>query len=702
MATVDDTTDPLLESGDTQESASDASDTDVSKSDETPEQRNRRIEKLMAGKLDSSEEINKLYRSQWKENVERRMGYAIGTYNTGTILDEVEGQSEINPDWSLTKTKVANLYSQVPKVLLTHESEQYAGAIPPFAKALNYEIGKKRARAGVAMEECCNDMVNAAGIGAYIVGYAARFDQVQVPTIDVTGVDPQVVDEGMKLGVVPSQTVPRVVSDKFFWTRIAPTDIRVPREFLGSDFDDADWVGRCGRMSKSDAQHEFKLDEEQLAKLTEHYGYDENLRVEDGERNSMLDSKGVTYEEAYYWRHRFDPSELHLKAIWRIVFVDGLEEAVIHEPWKGQKYDEQSGSYIGSCLFPIRVGTLTYISDNPIPPSDSQAGRPQVLDLRKSRQHVFLQRARSLPQRWHDVNRFNALQLEMFNRGEWQNSIPVNGSGERAMGEIAKASHPSESFEFDRMTSNDLRDVWNLGPNQAGNYSSGETSATEANNVQAGFNTNIGKERDRVAKFFLGGVEVMAGLMVLYSDFKILSEQERMQMQQAWNMKQILHDLVFDIWPDSTVRLDPQVEIDRLLKGLNMTAQSGYVNPKYPITRVWELLGVDPAKVIMDPQPKQPDPVAKFTFNGKDDIINPAVAAILAKEGQLPGPQEVQAAQAFLVACQQPPQVPQPQQGMLPGMGGPPAPPGVPTEPAHPDWHLPDRIAKRERDAGTV
>ena len=64
------------------------------------------------------------------------------------------------------------------------------------------------------------------------------------------------------------------------------------------------------------------------------------------------------FNEAFYWRHRFDPDEKHFKAIWRIVYVDGIDEPVIHEPWKGQQYDQQSGTYVGSCKFPIQVLTL--------------------------------------------------------------------------------------------------------------------------------------------------------------------------------------------------------------------------------------------------------------------------------------------------------------------------------------------------------
>src|SRR5574342_1396418 len=142
------------------------------------EQRNRKIEKLFSGKLDRAEETNKRYRSEWKRNVELRMGRTAGADPTGGVwTGEDEIQSELNPDWSLTKTKVANLYSQVPAVILEHHNDQYGPAIPPFAKALNYELGEQRANVCVPMEECLNDVVNASGIAGMYVYYAARFDK---------------------------------------------------------------------------------------------------------------------------------------------------------------------------------------------------------------------------------------------------------------------------------------------------------------------------------------------------------------------------------------------------------------------------------------------------------------------------------------------------------------------------------------------
>jgi hypothetical protein len=91
------------------------------------------------------------------------------------------------------------------------------------------------------------------------------------------------------------------------------------------------------------------------------------------------------------------------------------------------------------------------------------------------------------------------------------------------------------------------------------------------------------------------------------------------------------------------VRLDAEQRIEQLTKALNLTAQSGYVNPKAVIAEIWELSGVDPSKVVIDPQPKAPEPV-KVSIGSAEDIINPVMLATLMRTGQAPGPQDIAAA----------------------------------------------------------
>jgi hypothetical protein len=688
----------------------------------------------LKSRMASSKRTRKALYPEWKRNVELRIGHVATVYTGGVTADD-EIQSEINPDWSLTKTKTANLYSQVPTVRLTHENVAYGPAIAPFGKALNYELSTKRSNVGVAMEEMLNDVVNAAGVGAIYVCYAARFEDKLVPALeelkqispeDMAKFKPMEVpldaevsadqlQQLMSAGQVPMKRTPQVTSDKICTNRVSPINLLWPSEFTGSNFDDADYMGYSGRCSWSQGKSEFKLTDEMYSKVItgDNDPADESLRS-NPEKAGLAETKTMKFDEIFYWRYRVDPDEKSFDCIWRIVFVEGLDKPAVHEPWKGQRLDKDTGKYIGNKRFPVRVCTLTYITDNPIPPSDSSAGRPQVNDMRRSRRDMFNNRERSIPIRWFDVNRIDQTIQTMLMRGTWQGMIPTNGDGSRSIGEIARASYPAENLQFDQQAMADLMTAWQLGPNQQGTAGNPDESAAAANITQQNFATRIGQERGRVAACFLSVAEQVAGFMVLYSDFPILNDAERQQMQQAWDQKHVLHDLVFKILPDSQVVLDVNQRIKKLVDFLNITVKSGYVNPKPIIVEIAELSGIDPAAVVMDPQPQKDEPNISYRFSGKDDLMNVMVLATLIAKGAVPSLQQIDEARKLLLAASQPlqPELPGTGQVGLPpggqdGSEGPPPPSGpagpapmAPTDGAHPDWHLSSKIAQRSRDTG--
>jgi hypothetical protein len=686
---------------------------------------NTAIVKYLKDRLSGSKDDRKQHMAEWRSNVDRRLGGRVGifagSFGGNAIVDEAESQAEINPDWSLTKTKTANLYSQLPTVQLTHVHPRFGPAVGPLAKSLNYELGDTRAHISVAMMEVLNDVVNAAGIGGVEVGYAARFTTKTVavedtipgangqplPTTDLSEAQLQ---QLAGAGILHLKTMDVVVSDKFYVSRFSPSELITPAEFLGSCFDDADYVGRSGAMSWAEGKSAFNLNDQDKETLLAGFGTrqeSDTLRSGDIRGSALQNLKVIHYDTLYYWRHRFDPEEQHFDSIWKMVFVEGKDEPVIHEAWKGQQLDPQTNTYIGSLKFPIRFLTLTYITDNPIPPSDTAAGRPQVNDMRRSRRQMFENRERSQPMRWFDVNRVDPTIQDLLMKGNWQGMIPSNGPGDRAFGEVARASYPSEDLAFDRTAKDDLNEVWHLGTNQQGVGGGVQQTATQVTNVQANFATVIGQDRAATATFFLGICSVLTGLLALYSDFPLLAPDEREAMEKAWDRKHILHDLAFTIRPDATIMLDSRERFQRLSEFLNLTVKSGFVNPLPILAEMAELSGLDPSLVVVPPQPKGPEePNISFRFSGKDDLMNPMVAAMLAKHQQLPTPDEMNAAKAALRSAQSL-DAPESSESASaspaapPGAGGvagsPPPEPATP-EDAHPGWTLGSRVMKRSRD----
>ena len=108
---------------------------------------NKRIAKTIATRIDKCKTYKRRLIPRWKRAIELRIGKLADHY-TGGIGDTDDIRAEIIPDWALTKTKTAQLFSIQPQIQLMHENEQYAQAVPPFRKALNYRLGEKGAHAG--------------------------------------------------------------------------------------------------------------------------------------------------------------------------------------------------------------------------------------------------------------------------------------------------------------------------------------------------------------------------------------------------------------------------------------------------------------------------------------------------------------------------------------------------------------------------
>ena len=611
-----------------------------------------------------------------------------------------DGRSMVPIDWTVTKTKAAQLFSQMPAVRLTPKHAQFAEAVPVFAKVVNDLLQKANVEA--VMAECVVDVVNASGVGAAVVRYESLSEQVDVPEIDMETLPPEMHMAAMQGSFeIPMTKGTRVTDRRFCVDRISPSDLLWPAFFRLSDWNKAPWLGHTARGPWAKVKRLLDLsDDVKEAVVGASHANKETLsRLTTDERKAQ--EENVEYDEIFYWRYLYHEDEKYYDAIQRVVFVAGMEEPVINEPWKGQRFDEENGGYVGSCLLPIRVLTLTYISDEAIPPSDSAIIRPLVKELQESRRQMKEQRKHSRPLRWFDVDRIDPTMMGDLIKGTWQGMIPTIGAGDHAIGEVARSSYPRENHEFDSIFKRDIQEAVSVGPNQSGQFASGERSASEAQIVQQSFQTEIGFQRAKVATFFVGIAEVMAGLFALYGEIEPLGIGAAIGPDGAKRLESIDRErvnlkFVFDVRADSTVRLDAQQLLAQLTSVLNVTAQSGFINPKHLIRRIIELNGIDPNEVIVDPQPKGPEPPKlSYSFKG-EDLANPIVLAIINKAGHGVTPEEIAVAQKQQAAIFEPP-APLPAGGgsaMAPEGGGEPAPvEGMPIAPENPitDPEIPDK-----------
>lgn len=614
--------------------------------------------------------------ANWTVNIDYRRGKPFASQ---TDQDQVA----VNLDWSLTKSKQASLFSQIPQVRLDS-----AETLNPWAAKFAQKLNDLLIEAGIesAMDECLPDCINAAGIGAILVSYDCIQEDRRVPKGDVTGLDPQLVAQAVETGELNGQpfetdVVPHIIDKRYITERVSPADLLWPINFTGANFDNASWIGRSGRITWTEALQRFKLKEsDREAILGEDKSTLDRL-THDTEKDKSAADNMVGFDEIFYREHHYNEAAQSYSTIHHLVFVSGKDKPVIDEPWQGQKLE--NGSLTGASKFPVRVLTLTYITDETIPPSDSAIGRPQVDEINKARTQMIRQRERSLPVRWFDVNRIDPAIQQSLMRGTWQAMIPVQGEGSRTIGEVARATMPPETFKFDEIAKADLLEEFGA----ESMTQRDQPAQGDPNQNKAEFNTRAGRERARVASFFVGVAEVLGGLMCLYEEPQTFGEGYTPEVCKA---------LKYSILADSTVLLDAGQKLARLNQFINLYAKSGWVNLEPVLHEVASLTGLDPATVIKAPEPKPPvEPNISLRLTGVEDMLNPLALAFLIKSGQAPEAQLIEQAKSLIQQAVTPPFQPTPS---APGSAGqqlfspsgapdgaapptPPLPPGVPPPP---------------------
>jgi hypothetical protein len=274
--------------------------------------------------------------------------------------------------------------------------------------------------------------------------------------------------------------------------------------------------------------------------------------------------------------------------------------------------------------------------------------RPMEKELEDSLEDDRKQRKGSIPIRGYDVNKLDPVVADQIDAGTWQAIIPTIGDPALALKAIATAHFPPERPMFDQRLERQIQDTWAMGPNQTGNYASGERSAEEAANVAAASGNRIAYERGKVAAHIRRIAEVLAGLIQLYDDGRDLLPQDR---QRLLSLRQIPLEtsLLFTVNPDTLVVEQAAVKLQRLFTLYSNLAPSGYLEVEPVVRQIVALSdsGLDPAMVVRPPQPKSPEPV-NVSIRSSEDLLSPMFLALLMKTGQAPTPADIAAAQQMI------------------------------------------------------
>ncbi len=604
----------------------------------------------------------------WNTNIDYRRGKPFSSQSD-------EDRVSVNLDWSLTKQKHALLFSQVPEIRVNHPPQTNSNEFMPWIHNYEQRINDTIVSSGIetAMNELLPDCINAAGIGVVMISREVLTYPKEVPVQDLSVYPPEIAAQIEAARMLPDgtplefTTIPDVADSRYTISRISPADFLWPIDFTGSDFNNAPWVGRTGRITWVEAQSRFGLDEKDRDKYCGSDSKNALDRLSIDTEKDKAETFEVGFDEIFYKEYQYDPNAKSYSAIHHLVFLGETAKPVVDEAWQGQQLDEETKQLIGALRYPIQVLTLTYLSDEAIPPSDSAIGRPQVNELNKSRTHMVLQREHSRPLRWFDVNRIDPMVQAALMKGTWQHMIPVQGNGENVIGSVSTAALPQENFHFDGIIKGDLSEAWQVGQGQVGTDI--ETKA-EVNAVQGNMDTRIGRERAIVSKFICIIAEVTGGLVALYEDPTTFGEGFKPSVSKT---------LSYSILVDSTILLDAGQRYQRLENFYNFAIKTGWLSPEVILREMATLVGLDPATAIVPPQPKPPEPPSiSLRLTGAEDMMNPLLLGLIMETGQAPKPQTIEQAKQLIQLAMTPPPgtiMPSPPQ---PGEVGPD---GSPVEP---------------------
>jgi hypothetical protein len=609
----------------------------------------------------------------WRTNVNFRVQKPFGgATDEGAAQDRVA----VPEDWARTRQKTAQLSFQVPKILASAKRPEFESAAPIVTAAINDKL-QNECRASYVIDECLADVINAAGLMVAVVGIDIRSREVEVEIPNPSEIDPFTGQPVPSMLPPKTEKVTQIVSKQYYLRRVSPGAFLWPAEFTGSDWDQAPWLAYDTWLPAADIKRQWgeKIPKEWTGSSSSPLLLSRDVKeppttsTDDGDVpvEGVDGAKYGRVTTLWYRASCFDETEPHPDALRTMIFVDGVPDPVFHDNTDWQVWvDEQPGTpegvgpdgqptpatppvpghYLGLTKFPIRVGTLTYVSDLATPPSDSEAARPQVREMIRSRSQMIRQRDHSVPFRWYDVNRLDELTVARIQNGEWLDMIPVNGRGDGVIGEVARASYPRESFGFTNVIGSDLDRAWAMSGPSLGLAAGGDPSATEVN-VTNNANAQRGDyEKARVSRFVAEVGEVLFSLMQRFmdeTDYVTMVGADGAERLQPINASTLAGEYLFTFKADSSDRVDLTTKQNNLLKLYNLAANSPSLNRAAIEKDLVEVFGADPAKYVTQPKEKGPDPPnISYRFSG-EDLLNPMAVAVMLKSNDI-GPDDIKAA----------------------------------------------------------
>lgn len=542
---------------------------------------------------------------------------------------------------------------------------------------LTLKLGRDGIKVNRLMDELLFDVLAWAGFGAAKLGYRCVIKQVAQPKMmpapvmsqpgSVLGLGasapaspPQMVPATDEMGQPVMENVPVPIFEEWYMRRFSPKKALWNDDLKSSRYDeDATWMGMDFYMSPKRAMKEFQLTEEEVSKATD------DDRVHKYDDDSKGDkTPGLVHGIEIWCKASVFTDELHPQAINQLVLIEGVrDKPVVWRPSPDQEFDQMGKLTPDSLIgFPIRILTIRDLADSAFPQSDSAFTNSEIKQLSTWRRQSIRIRDAALGKYFYDMGAFDEAEIEILKNGEVGSYIGVeagklqNGA-DKVFATSAQIHATQDDYRGAEAIKRDIDETLGISSVQAGAPEPTVRSATETSTVQQAVTARNDKELGRVIDFYLDAARMIDQLLMRYADqneYIEIGGEAGAKRLMVWNNKVISGKYLYDIAPDSQLRVDTAKDFQLDLNFYNQAAKDPLFNRSYWLRKLARARGADPSKALIPqealPKPQPEKPKVTISLSG-EDFLNPQIVLMLERLGML-----------------QPP--PPPQQGGQPDHGG--------------------------------
>lgn len=540
-----------------------------------------------------------------------------------------------------TEQKKATLFYRSPELILT--------PLEPLAQQVTGPDGQVRTAEDVTAikQAVLNKLLGRDGVDLKRLADELLFEILQVSGEgwSAIGYECDMVD-------VPGGA-PVPICEEWTWKKFSSKKGLKPHDFRSTRFDDAPWLGFQGVKPLAQAIREKLVPPD----FTPNATHDEHVfganRAADAGASELVEFVMIWYRPAF-----FDPTVAHRQLYRQLVLIKGLERPAKHTRSPYQTLDPMTGKLTADSMIgnPIHIFTLRDVSDSSYVPSDAAMTDPLVRQENIWASQDIKARDANIPRFLFDERLKGA--LEKLASGDFGDGAGVDqatlASGiEKLIAVLPHLDRAVSDIQGRQAIRSLIDQTLALSPNATGALNDTVRSATEISAATASSTTRQKAEQDRFMSDVLCGIRKFDALVQRFAtetDYVTWVGADGQRRLAAWNQTLIAGRYAYDAKPDSQLNIDEAQKRATDIQFTNLMANAPEANRMELLRALARDFGRDPAKIVQQPPPKQPEQPALNLSVKPEDFAGPAAPAaaeFMRLAGQPMDPKAIQACGMF-------------------------------------------------------